>query len=62
MPPCVPTRGSGDSRIGGINSNTFQDLDYKLGSVCNPDPAIRRKASRPLVTCCDIARPPGANA
>src|SRR3972149_887775 len=23
-------------RIGGINSNTFQDEDYKLGSLCHP--------------------------
>ena len=32
-------------RIGTVNSNVFQDDDYKLGSVCNPDPRIRAKAS-----------------
>ena len=26
-------------RIGGINSNTFQDEDYKLGSLCHPGSA-----------------------
>jgi L-rhamnose isomerase/sugar isomerase len=28
--------------LGTINSNVFQDDDYMLGSVCNPDPRIRR--------------------
>ena len=28
-------------RLGTINSNTFQDDDYKLGSLTNADPAIR---------------------
>src|SRR4051794_36959451 len=31
-------------RLGTINSNTFQDNDYMLGSVCHPDAAVRRKA------------------
>src|SRR5213595_3255789 len=31
-------------RIGMINSNTFQDDDYRLGSVCHPDARVRRKA------------------
>src|SRR5690606_30638292 len=30
--------------IGAINPNTFQEDDYKLGSICNPDPVIRKKA------------------
>src|SRR5205085_11140523 len=25
-------------RIGGINSNTFQDEEYKLGALCHPSP------------------------
>ena len=25
-------------KIGTVNANVFQDDDYKLGSVCNPDP------------------------
>ncbi|MEU5153494.1 L-rhamnose isomerase [Glycomyces sp. NPDC021274] len=41
-------------RIGTINSNTFQDDDYMLGSVCHPDAAVRRKATRHLLECVDI--------
>jgi len=32
--------------LGTINSNTFQDDDYMLGSVCHPDARVRRKAQR----------------
>ncbi|MQA87798.1 MAG: L-rhamnose isomerase [Streptosporangiales bacterium] len=41
-------------RIGAINSNVFQDDDYKLGSVCNPDPGVRAKALDHLLECVDI--------
>jgi L-rhamnose isomerase/sugar isomerase len=41
-------------RLGVINSNTFQDNDYMLGSVCHPDPAVRRKAVDHLLECVDI--------
>ncbi|HSZ41959.1 MAG TPA: L-rhamnose isomerase [Trebonia sp.] len=41
-------------RIGTVNSNVFQDDDYMLGSVCNPDPRIRRKATAHLLECVDI--------
>ncbi|GLW63357.1 L-rhamnose isomerase [Actinomadura rubrobrunea] len=41
-------------RIGAINSNVFQDEDYKLGSVTNPDPAVRKKALNHLLECVDI--------
>jgi L-rhamnose isomerase / sugar isomerase len=41
-------------RIGTVNSNVFQDDDYKLGSVTNPDPAVRRKAVNHLLECVDI--------
>ena len=41
-------------RIGMINSNVFQDDDYKLGSVCNPSAAVRRKATDHLLECVDI--------
>ncbi|NBU57226.1 MAG: L-rhamnose isomerase [Actinobacteria bacterium] len=40
--------------LGTINSNTFQDDDYKLGSVCNPDPKIRDKAVAHLLDCIEI--------
>lgn len=41
-------------RLGTINSNTFQDDDYKLGSVCHPDATVRRKALDHLLECVDI--------
>jgi L-rhamnose isomerase/sugar isomerase len=41
-------------RIGTINSNTFQDDAYMLGSVCHPDAGIRRKATDHLLECVDI--------
>jgi len=41
-------------RIGTVNSNVFQDDDYKLGSVTNPDPRVRRKAVNHLLECVDI--------
>ncbi|MFI1535328.1 L-rhamnose isomerase [Streptomyces anandii] len=41
-------------RLGAINSNTFQDDDYRLGSVCHPDAAVRRKAVGHLLECVDI--------
>jgi L-rhamnose isomerase/sugar isomerase len=41
--------------IGGINSNTFQDEDYKLGSLCNPDARVRAKAVEAIIECCEIA-------
>ncbi|MEU9411074.1 L-rhamnose isomerase [Streptomyces sp. NPDC048281] len=41
-------------RLGAINSNTFQDDDYKLGSICHPDAAVRRKAVGHLLECVDI--------
>jgi L-rhamnose isomerase/sugar isomerase len=40
--------------LGAINANVFQDDDYKLGSVTNPDPAVRRKALDHLLECVDI--------
>ena len=40
--------------LGTINSNTFQDDQYKLGSVCNPDPKIRKMAVDHLLECIDI--------
>src|SRR6476659_3951956 len=41
-------------RLGTINSNTFQDNDYMLGSVCHPDARVRRKAVDHLLECVDI--------
>ncbi|SCE15421.1 L-rhamnose isomerase / sugar isomerase [Streptomyces sp. DvalAA-14] len=40
--------------LGAINANVFQDDDFKLGSVTNADPVIRRKALDHLLECVDI--------
>ncbi|MEW2353926.1 L-rhamnose isomerase [Spirillospora sp. NPDC029432] len=40
--------------VGAINTNVFQDDDYMLGSVTNPDPKIRKKALNHLLECVDI--------
>jgi L-rhamnose isomerase / sugar isomerase len=40
--------------LGTINSNTFQDDDYMLGSVCHPDARVRKKAVAHLLDCVDI--------
>ncbi|MFD3807967.1 L-rhamnose isomerase [Streptomyces sp. NPDC058611] len=40
--------------LGAINSNTFQNDDYRLGSVCHPDAKVRRKAVDHLLECVDI--------
>lgn len=42
--------------IGAVNPNLFQDDEYMLGSVCNSDPAIRKKATDHMIECVDIAR------
>jgi len=43
-----------DVAVGTVNANVFQDDDYKLGSVCHPDPRVRRKALDHLIECVDI--------
>ncbi len=40
--------------IGAINTNVFQDEDYKLGSVTNPEAGIRRKATDHLLEAISI--------
>ncbi len=43
-------------RPGAINPNLFQDPDYKLGSLCNPDKIVRKKAINHVLECIDIAK------
>ncbi|MEU7282137.1 L-rhamnose isomerase [Streptomyces sp. NPDC045431] len=47
--------------LGAINSNTFQDDDYRLGSVCHPDAKVRRKAIDHLLECVDIMDATGSS-
>jgi L-rhamnose isomerase/sugar isomerase len=42
-------------RVGAINSNTFQDADYMLGSLCHPSAEVRAKAVAAIIECCAIA-------
>jgi L-rhamnose isomerase/sugar isomerase len=48
--------------IGAVNPNLFQDPDYRLGSIANPDPRIRRKALDHLLECLEIASELGSTA
>ncbi|WP_037603466.1 L-rhamnose isomerase [Streptacidiphilus rugosus] len=41
-------------RLGAVNSNTFQDDAFKLGSVTHPDARVRRMAVDHLLECVDI--------
>src|SRR5437763_10003679 len=41
-------------RLGTINTNTFQDDDYMLGSLCHVDDRIRRKAIQHALDCVDV--------
>ena len=47
-------------RIGAINPNVFQEDEYRLGSVCNPDASVRRKATGHLLECVEIAAAVGS--
>ena len=40
--------------LGTINSNTFQDDDYKLGGLTHTDPPIRQKAIDHHLACIDV--------
>lgn len=46
--------------LGTINSNTFQDDDYKLGSVTHSDPRVRQKAIDHHFTCIDVMHETGS--
>ncbi len=41
-------------QLGTINANVFQDNDYRLGSVTNPDPVVRAKAVQHLLHCVEV--------
>jgi L-rhamnose isomerase / sugar isomerase len=49
-------------RIGAVNPNLFQDPDYKLGSITNPDAGVRQKALAHLLECVEIATALGSTA
>src|SRR5688572_14637455 len=47
-------------RLGTINSNTFQDDDYKLGALTHTDPKIRQKAIDHHFECIDVMNATGS--
>ena len=47
-------------RLGTINSNTFQDDDYKLGSLTHADPKVRAKAVQHNLDCIDVMHQTGS--
>jgi L-rhamnose isomerase / sugar isomerase len=46
--------------LGTINSNTFQDDDFKLGSLTHADPRIRQKAIDHHYECIDVLNETGS--
>jgi len=46
--------------LGTINSNTFQDDDYKLGALTHTDPKIRQKAIDHHFECIDVMHQTGS--
>src|ERR1044071_1864234 len=40
-------------KIGAVNPSVFQDDEYRLGSLGNPDPAIQEQALDHILECCD---------
>ncbi len=48
-------------RIGAVNPNVFQALDYKYGSFGNVNPEIRKKARDHMAECCQIMKDVGSD-
>jgi L-rhamnose isomerase/sugar isomerase len=46
--------------LGAINPNVFQDDEYRLGSLGNPDPGIREMALDHILECCEIMTKTGS--
>ncbi|HIT76991.1 MAG TPA: L-rhamnose isomerase [Candidatus Avipropionibacterium avicola] len=46
--------------LGTINSNTFQDEDYKFGSLCSHDRAVRQKAIDHHRACIEVMNATGS--
>jgi L-rhamnose isomerase/sugar isomerase len=47
-------------KLGTVNSNTFQDDDYKFGSLTSADPTVRQKAIDHHLECIDIMNQTGS--
>ncbi|MFJ6114481.1 L-rhamnose isomerase [Agrococcus sediminis] len=47
-------------QLGTVNSNTFQDDDFKFGSLAHPDPRVRRKAVDHHLECIEVMHATGS--
>lgn len=47
-------------RLGAINPNVFQDYEYMLGSIANPDQAVQQQALNHMIECCAIMEKTGS--
>lgn len=47
-------------KLGTVNSNTFQDDDYKFGSLTHSDPAVRQKAVDHMYECLEVMNMTGS--
>ncbi len=47
--------------IGAINPNLFQEEQYRLGSLCHPDPHVRKDAVDHNIECIHIAQAVGSD-
>ena len=48
-------------KLGAINPNVFQEHEYMLGSIANPDAAVQQKALDHMIECCAIMEKTGSN-
>jgi L-rhamnose isomerase/sugar isomerase len=47
-------------KLGTVNSNTFQDDDYKFGSLTHSDPSVRQKAVDHMYECLEVMNMTGS--
>ena len=48
-------------KVGAINPNVFQEREYMLGSIANPDTAVQKKALDHMIECCRIMKETGSD-
>ncbi len=61
VPKVLEAAQAAGVRIGSINPNVFQDQEYKLGSVANPDPAVRQRALDHLLESIQLGQQTGSS-
>ncbi len=48
-------------RLGAINPNIFQEQEYMLGSIANPNASVQQKALDHMIECCAIMEQTGSD-